>query len=105
MKPGRWRGLNKDEIIKAFAAFCQGNEFELNPDKSHMEAVIDGVLENEKAYGLKYCPCRIRTGDFEKDLELLCPCNFTAQEKYASQSECWCGLFTKVGRGDLRAGL
>jgi len=90
--------LNKQELIKAFGSFANKNEFELNPDKSHMGAVIDGVLENEKKYGLKYCPCRIRTGDFEKDLELLCPCNFRSQEKYRTQGECWCGLFTKRGR-------
>ncbi|MFC1568439.1 ferredoxin-thioredoxin reductase catalytic domain-containing protein [Candidatus Margulisiibacteriota bacterium] len=90
--------MNKQEIIKAFAAFCKDNEFELNPDKAHVDAIIDGILENEGKYGLKYCPCRIQSGNFQKDLELLCPCNFTAQDKYRDKKECWCGLFTKKGR-------
>ena len=84
--------------MDAFGAFCRGNEFELNPDQVHVSAVIDGVIENEKRFGLKYCPCRIRTGDPGKDLELICPCNFTIQDKYKVQGECWCGLFTKKGR-------
>ena len=87
--------MNKQEILKAFEEFCNGNEFELNSNKAHVEGCVDGILENEKKYGLKYCPCRIRTGNFEKDFELLCPCNFTAQEKYKTQGECWCGLFVK----------
>lgn len=90
--------MDKQEVTKAFEEFCQGNEFELNPDRAHTSAVIDGVLENEKKFGLKYCPCRIRTGNFEKDIELLCPCNFMIQEKYKTLGECWCGLFTKIGR-------
>ena len=90
--------MNKQEILKAFEEFCRDNEFELNPDKTHVEECIDGILENEKKYGLKYCPCRIVSGDFQKDLELLCPCNFTIQEKYKAQEECWCGLFVKRGR-------
>jgi len=90
--------LNKREILTAFEAFCRDHEFELNPDRAHISAVIDGILENEKRFGSKYCPCRIRTGDFARDLELLCPCNFTVQKKYAEEGECWCGLFVRKGR-------
>lgn len=90
--------MNKQEIINSFEDFCQNNEFELNPNKFHVEACIDGILENEKKYGLKYCPCRIVSGDFNKDIELICPCNFTIQKKYNEQGECWCGLFAKKGR-------
>ena len=95
LRQKRQKALNKQEILKAFAIFCEGNEFELNSDKPHVEACIDGILENEKKYGLKYCPCRIITGDLNKDMELICPCNFTTQEKYKTKNECWCGLFIK----------
>ncbi len=90
--------MNKQELVKTFDDFCRNNEFELNPDKAQVDAVIDGVLENERKFGLKYCPCRVMTGDLKKDLELLCPCNFRLQDKYREQGECWCGLFTKKGR-------
>ena len=90
--------MDKQQIIKVFADFCRNNEFQLNPDERHVAAVIDGLLENEQKFGLKYCPCRLRSGDFQKDLGLLCPCNFTVQDKYRAQKECWCGLFTKKGR-------
>jgi ferredoxin-thioredoxin reductase catalytic chain len=87
--------LDKQEILAVFGRYCKGNEFELNPDKAQVAACIDGILENENKYGLKYCPCRIVSGDDQKDLELICPCNFTIQEKYKTQGECWCGLFVK----------
>lgn len=90
--------MNKNEILRAFKEFCDRNEFELNPDKEHVDFCIDGLLANEKKYGLKFCPCRIVSGDIKKDVEIICPCNFTMQDKYRSKSECWCGLFTKKGR-------
>jgi len=54
----------------------ENNDFMLNPDSLHVDMVIAGVLENEKKYELKFCPCRLTGGIREKDLELLCPCNF-----------------------------
>jgi len=57
--------------------------------------VVEGVLENEKKYGLKLCPCRLRDGTRERDLELLCPCNFKAQETWKNEGRCWCGLFVR----------
>jgi len=57
--------------------------------------VVEGVLENEKKYGLKLCPCRLRDGTRERDLELFCPCNFKAQETWKNEGRCWCGLFVR----------
>jgi ferredoxin-thioredoxin reductase catalytic subunit len=55
----------------------------------------NGVLENLMNRGLKYCPCRIPSGDPDKDLDLICPCNFLRQRNWAELGECWCGLFVK----------
>jgi ferredoxin-thioredoxin reductase catalytic subunit len=35
--------------------------------------------------------------DFEKDLTLVCPCNFLTHDTYKDKEhgECWCGLFIK----------
>jgi ferredoxin-thioredoxin reductase catalytic chain len=54
-------------------------------------------LGNEKKYGLRLCPCRLRDGTREKDLELICPCNFKAQGVWKDKGRCWCGLFVKRG--------
>lgn len=87
--------MNKEEVIKSWESFCEKNEFKLNPDKEVVELVAEGVLDNEKEKGLKYCPCRLPTGDFDKDLELICPCNFEIQKTWTEKGECWCSLFVK----------
>jgi len=87
--------MDREELIQIWERFTKGNDFILNPDRGLVEKIADGVLTNEKNHGLKYCPCRIQSGDFDKDLELICPCNFKIQEKWQEKGECWCGLFVK----------
>ncbi|MBW3003804.1 ferredoxin:thioredoxin reductase [Candidatus Woesearchaeota archaeon] len=86
--------MNKQELFDAWKDYCKGQDFKLNNEK-HVFEVIDGVLENEKMFGLKLCPCRLRDGTKERDLELLCPCNFQPQKNWKEKGECWCGLFVK----------
>lgn len=90
--------VSKEEIAKfriICEKFCEKNDFQLNPDVEHADMAMEGALEQEKLKGLKYCPCRLQTGEFDKDLELLCPCNFKIQDTWKEKGMCWCGLFVK----------
>lgn len=87
--------MNNKELIKIWENFTAENDFKLNPDENHINQLAEGVIENEKKYGLKLCPCRLRDGSKERDLELICPCNFKIQDTWKNQNRCWCGLFVK----------
>ena len=87
--------MDKEGLLKVWEKFAEKNDFMLNPDKEHVDMIAQGVLANEKEHGLKLCPCRIRDGTKERDLELICPCNFKAQDVWKEKSQCWCGLFVK----------
>ncbi|MBN3036843.1 MAG: ferredoxin:thioredoxin reductase [Candidatus Diapherotrites archaeon] len=87
--------MNKEEFRRICAQYCEGGDFALNPDAAFLEDVLDGVMQKQAETGLRYCPCRLTTGDFEKDIDLLCPCFFRAQEKWKTKGECWCSLFVK----------
>jgi ferredoxin-thioredoxin reductase catalytic subunit len=82
-------------IISMWETWTKNNDFHLNPEKWHVETVAKGILINEKKYALKLCPCRLRNGSREMDLELICPCNFKSQPTWSEKGECWCGLFIK----------
>ncbi len=88
--------MNAEELRTAWAKFTENNDFILNTDEDHVSMVIRGVLDNEKEYGLKLCPCRLRDGTRQRDLELICPCNFKIQDVWKSEGRCWCGLFIKA---------
>ena len=87
--------MNKQELRSIWERFTEKTEFQLNPDNEHVDMVIEGVLENEREYGLKLCPCRLRDGTRERDLQLICPCNFKIQDTWKNKGQCWCGLFVK----------
>ena len=71
------------------------DRFVLNPNMEKVKKLALGVLYNEKKHGLKYCPCRITTGNKEKDMALICGCNFKSQKCWSEVGECWCSLFVR----------
>ncbi len=87
----------KEDFLRAIETFTEKNEFEVVKDKEKLGLLLDGVFNNETNHGLKYCPCRLATKDFEEDLKLVCPCNFIIHETYRGKKdgECWCGLFVR----------
>ncbi len=87
--------FDREKFLEAIETFTEKNEFQVNPDKEKVTILLDGVFNNEKNHGLKYCPCRLITKDFREDLKLVCPCNFLIHETYKEKGECWCGLFVR----------
>ncbi len=87
--------MDRKDLRDAWKKFTENQEFVLNPDDKHVDAIIKGVLQNEKKHGLKLCPCRLRDGSRERDLELICPCNFKTHDTWKEKGQCWCGLFVK----------
>lgn len=84
------------DIWKEWVSRQSGNEkFILNPDKEIVKKLAEGVLNNQKRKKLKFCPCRMTLEDREKDLKLVCPCNFKIQNTWKEKGECWCSLFVK----------
>lgn len=87
--------FDKEKFLEALGKFTEKNEFQVNPDREKVNMLLEGIFNNEKNHGLKYCPCRLITKDFEEDLKLVCPCNFLAHDTYKEKGECWCGLFVR----------
>ncbi|MEE8376852.1 MAG: ferredoxin-thioredoxin reductase catalytic domain-containing protein [Candidatus Aminicenantaceae bacterium] len=89
--------MDKDTFTRAIEAFTENNDFQVNPDKEKVGMLLEGIFNNEKNHGLKYCPCRLIAKERDEDLKLICPCNFLIHETYKEKEdgECWCGLFVR----------
>ncbi len=85
---------NIDEVIKSYQRYAEENGFRLNPDKEAVERLIKGILEKEKKYGARYCPCRRISGNPEEDKVKICPCQWH-REEIEKDGHCFCGLFYK----------
>ena len=79
--------------IEAWAeSYAEENDLRLNDDERQRKAVIKGLARNKVKFGERYCPCRIRSGDPEKDKEIVCPCIFH-KEEIEEDGSCHCYLF------------
>lgn len=89
--------MTETDFRKAIERFAEDNEFQVNPDEKKVATLLEGIFNNEKNHGMKYCPCRLIAKNFEEDLKLVCPCNFRIHETYKDKEdgECWCGLFKR----------
>ncbi len=67
----------------------------LNPDTKIVDRVIDGLLMRKVKFGHAYCPCRLVTGDRERDKKIICPCVYHIDE-IEREGECHCNLFVSV---------
>ncbi|MDD1706071.1 MAG: ferredoxin:thioredoxin reductase [Methanoregulaceae archaeon] len=72
--------------------FAKKHHFILNPDKKKLDVVIRGLARNKRKFGEQYCPCRLRSGDKEKDAAIICPCIYHADE-VEQEGSCHCSLY------------
>lgn len=68
------------------------NGMYLTPDMEHIDNLLQGLVENDERYGYPSCPCRISSGDFETDRDIICPCDYRTPdvEEFGC---CYCSLF------------
>ena len=79
-------------LLKTLKKYADSKNFKLNENEKALEGVITALLRNKKFKGDIYCPCRIVTGNKEKDKEISCPCVFHRGE-IELQGKCKCALF------------
>lgn len=82
------------KILESVMKYAKEHGYLLNPDDKKLENVIKGIARNKLRFGEQYCPCRIRSGDKEKDRLIVCPCIFH-EEEIKDLGSCHCNLYFK----------
>ena len=82
------------EILEWARNYAKKHHLALNPDQKRLNIVIKGLARNETKFGERYCPCRLRSGDKEKDKAIICPCVYH-QEEIEQEGSCHCNLYYK----------
>lgn len=84
---------NEETIIREkLEGFVKNKPFILNPDEKIVAKVIKGLIARNKKYGFEYCPCRIVSGDKEKDANIICPCVYH-EDEVKNDGKCHCDLY------------
>ena len=78
-----------EEFIKKSA---DRNGWALQPDKTFLNTVTEGLVKTLETYGYYLCPCREGWGNRFKDRDITCPCDY-AEADFKESGQCYCGLF------------
>ena len=66
----------------------------LNPDPAFLQSLLEGLKKNEERYGYPSCPCRLASGKFEFDRDIICPCDYRDPD-IAEFGACYCALYVR----------
>ena len=66
--------------------------FFFSKDKERVFELLEALAVNKERYGYMCCPCRLSSGDREKDKDIICPCIYREPDvkEYGS---CYCNLY------------
>jgi ferredoxin-thioredoxin reductase catalytic chain len=76
----------------------------LNPDREFVIGLMEGLLANQQRYGYQSCPCRLAEGSREKDLDIICPCDYRDPD-LDEYGACYCALYVseQIASGEKEA--
>jgi len=66
-----------------------------NKDKDLVFELLESLLLNKDRYGYMACPCRLACGDKKQDKDILCPCDYRAED-LKEFGACYCGLYVSA---------
>jgi ferredoxin-thioredoxin reductase catalytic subunit len=79
--------------------------YHLNPDEEFTRDLVEALITNTQRYGYQACPCRLADGVREKDLDIICPCDYRDPD-LTEFGSCYCALYVsgEIARGETEAG-
>jgi ferredoxin-thioredoxin reductase catalytic subunit len=81
-----------DKAYKKIKKDAIDNGYFINTDESFSKELVRSLLINEKRYGYQACPCRLASGIKDKDIDIICPCDYR-DEDLNDYGACYCALY------------
>jgi ferredoxin-thioredoxin reductase catalytic chain len=90
-----------DALYEQLDREAEVSGYHLNPDEEFTRGLVEGLLTNEQRYGYRACPCRLAAGEKQKDLDIICPCDYRDVD-LVDWGACYCALYVsdEVLRGE-----
>jgi ferredoxin-thioredoxin reductase catalytic subunit len=80
------------DLYNSIKKDAESGGYILNTDESFTMDLMNGLMVNQKRYGYISCPCRLAEGEKEKDLDIICPCDYRDPDLHEYGS-CLCALY------------
>lgn len=84
--------MNVEELYQRLKELQEPKGYFFNKDREQVSELLEGLLTNKERYGYMCCPCRLASGDRQKDKDIICPCAYREQD-VAEYGSCYCNLY------------
>jgi ferredoxin-thioredoxin reductase catalytic subunit/rubredoxin len=84
--------ISIEQVRRRAEADAKTYGYYLIPDPDLLQAFLEGLKVNEDRYGYPLCPCRLASGKFEFDRDIICPCDYRDPD-VAQYGACYCRLY------------
>lgn len=84
--------MTTQELYEMLRKTQEPKGYFFNRDRERVEDLLSALLLNKERYGYMSCPCRLASGEREKDRDIICPCVYRAQD-VAEYGSCYCNLY------------
>lgn len=84
--------MDSKELYDTLRKAQEPKGYFFNTDRERTFELLEGLLTNKERYGYMCCPCRLASGDKEKDKDIICPCVYREPD-VAEYGSCYCNLY------------
>ncbi|MBF0558639.1 MAG: ferredoxin:thioredoxin reductase [Nitrospirae bacterium] len=84
--------MDIEQLYEMLKKSQEAKGYYFNSDKKLAFDLLKGLLVNKERYGYMSCPCRLGSGDYEKDKDIICPCVYREADVIEFGS-CYCALY------------
>ena len=81
-----------EQVRRRAEADAKTYGYYLTPQPELLQGFLEGLKTNEDRYGYPLCPCRLTSGKFEYDRDIICPCDYRDPD-VAQYGACYCRLY------------
>lgn len=84
--------MNAGQLYEMLKKVQEPKGYYFNDDSQRVADLMQALLVNKERYGYMVCPCRLSSGDREKDKDIICPCVYRTED-VAEFGSCYCNLY------------
>jgi len=84
--------MDVEKLYEMLKKAQEAKGYYFNKEKERVFELLEALIVNKARYGYMACPCRLASGDKEKDRDIFCPCVYREPDvkEYGS---CYCSLY------------
>jgi ferredoxin-thioredoxin reductase catalytic subunit len=94
--------MTPQELYEMLKKTQEPKGYYFNQDMERTMELMEALLANKERYGYMCCPCRLSSGDRNKDADIICPCAYREAD-VAEFGSCYCNLYVSQAwnRGEI----